>query len=262
VAKRLFQDWRLLATQSESRPASASALEKLYGILCRGSQVYLFRTSAPFQAIKVPRPDFFEQIFQIHAQLHPAAEWIPHALSLLMEVKSEESTTAEMHTSFLSLLRTTALKASALEIVAARMAKYPVAVRASKFSDASQARTSLLRLSFQIIWAMGEKDRAVHWVRTYSGGDNCDEHRVLRLVLETNDYDFWMSTYEPIQVPRAYQKGKTDFRIVKGEELPERSRTGPAPNSLSHDAGLCFEPVANRWLESVKYSMAAGTIER
>jgi len=184
------------------------------------------------------------------------------ALSLLMEVKSEESTTAEMHTSFLSLLRTTALKASALEIVAARMAKYPVAVRASKFSDASQARTSLLRLSFQIIWAMGEKDRAVHWVRTYSGGDNCDEHRVLRLVLETNDYDFWMSTYEPIQVPRAYQKGKTDFRIVKGEELPERSRTGPAPNSLSHDAGLCFEPVANRWLESVKYSMAAGTIER
>ena len=182
VAKRLYQDWCLLSRRSENRPAAAAALEKLYGILCRGSQVYLFRTSAPFQAIKVSRPDFFEQLFLINAQLHPAAEWIPHALSLLNEVKSEESTTAEMHAAFLSLLTTTEIKASALEIVAARMARHPATAHASEFSDTSQARTSLLRLAFKISWAMGEKDRAVQWVRTYAGSEDCDEHQILRLV--------------------------------------------------------------------------------
>jgi hypothetical protein len=222
VAKRLYQDWCLLARQSENRPAAAAALEKLYGIFCRGSQVYLFRTSAPFQAIKVPRSDFFEQIFLINAQLHPAAEWIPHALSLLIEVKSEESTPAEMRSAFLSLLTTTELKASAIEMVAAQMAKYPAAARASEFSDASRARTSLLGLAFQILWAMGEKDRAVQWVRTHAGGEKCDERQVLRLVLETGNYDFWMSTYEAIQLrdpssvngwEKTFEKAKADRQL-------------------------------------------------
>ena len=45
VAKRLYQDWCLLAGQSEYRSTAATALERLYRILCRGSQVYLFRTA-------------------------------------------------------------------------------------------------------------------------------------------------------------------------------------------------------------------------
>ena len=127
-----------------------------------------------------------------------------------------------MHAAFLSLLTTTEIKASALEIVAARMARHPATAHASEFSDTSQARTSLLRLAFKISWAMGEKDRAVQWVRTYAGSEDCDEHQILRLVLETKDYDFWMSTYEAIQLrnpgaangwEKTFEKAKADRQL-------------------------------------------------
>ena len=219
VAKRLYQDWCLLAGQSEYRLTAATALERLYRILCRGSQVYLFRTSTPFQAIKVRRPDFFEQLCLINTQLHPATEWISQALSLLTEVRSEESTTAEMHAAFLALLKTTELKASALQIVTARMDNHPPVAHANQFSDASLARSSLLRLGFQISWALGEKDRAVQWARVHAGGENCDQELILRLLLETKDFDFWMNTYEAIRLrnpcavavwEKTFEKAKTD----------------------------------------------------
>ena len=166
-----------------------------------------------------------EHLAQLDAdQLRCAAEQLSHALSVLTEVKSEESTTAEMHTAFLSLLTTTEIKASALEIVAARMARYPTAVRASEFSDTSQARTSLLRLAFQISWAMGEKEQAVQWLRTHTGGEDCDERQILRFLLETRDYDFWMSTYEAIQLrsPCAVNGWEKTFEKAKADgKLPE-----------------------------------------
>ena len=200
VAKRLYQDWCVLAGQSECRSAAATALEKLYRILCRGSQVYLFRTSAPFQAIKVRRPEFFEQLCLINAQLHSVAEWISQALSLLTEVRSEESTPPEMHAAFLALLKTTELKASALQIVTARMDKYPPAAHANRFSDESLAWSSLLRLGFQISWALGQKDQAVQWARAQAGGENADQGLTLRLLLETKDFNFWMNSYEAIRL--------------------------------------------------------------
>ena len=136
----------------------------------------------------------------INAQLHPAAEWLSQALSLLTEVRSEESTPAEMHAAFLALLKTTELKASALQIVTARMDKYPPAAHAQRFSDESLAWSNLLRLGFQISWALGQKDQAVQWARAHTGGENADEGLILRLLLETKDFDFWMNSYKAIRL--------------------------------------------------------------
>jgi len=83
VAKRLYEDWCLLAAQAENLAASTKAMEDLYRILCRGCEVYLFPSTDTFRAIGVPQPEFLEQLIVLKAQLCSPNEWIAHALSLV-----------------------------------------------------------------------------------------------------------------------------------------------------------------------------------
>ncbi|MBI4626957.1 MAG: hypothetical protein HY736_27515 [Verrucomicrobia bacterium] len=196
LAKRLYQDWWLLAAQPESQVAAAKALEDLYRILCHGSEVWMFSSTEPFHVIGVPRQEFFSQLILIKAQFLSANEWISQALSLMLDVKSTESTTVEMHGAFLSLLTTAELKESALQILTRELGKSSSAPPAPEFSDRSRRRSSLLRLGFQVNWAFGDKERSLKWLRAFVGGENRSEHVVLQLLLETGDREFWMNSYE------------------------------------------------------------------
>ena len=52
----------------------------------------MFTSTEPIRVIGVPRQEFFAHLILIKAQILPASEWIPQALSLMIDVESTEST--------------------------------------------------------------------------------------------------------------------------------------------------------------------------
>ena len=190
VAKQLYNDWCLLALQPENFAPAAKALEDLYRILCRGCEVYLFPSTDTFRAIGVSQPEFLEQILQLYPRLCPPNEWIPKALSFLDGRAHSDTTTTQLQDVFIRTLKTTDLKELAIGMVSRQLDRRPTSAFGSdreKCSGRFDHRLDLLRLGFQISWALGEKERAVRWLRTRAQPESEAGHLIMRLLLVTKD---------------------------------------------------------------------------
>lgn len=227
VARRLYKDWCLLAAaQPENLVPVAKALEDLYQILCRGCEVYLFPSTETFRAIGVPQAEFVEHVLLLKAQLCPPNEWISQALSLLHTGAYGDTTTTQLQDVFIRTLKTTELKELAIEMISSQLDKRRMTASGGareESSNRSDHRRKLLRLGFQTVWALGEKDRAVQWLRTRALGEDNAEHLLLQFLLETKDREIWMREYEAIrpgQPSVAENWSKTFERAQHQGELP------------------------------------------
>lgn len=225
LVRRLYQDWRLLAAQPENLAPAAKTLEDLYRILCRGCEVYLFPSTDTFRAIGIPQPEFLENLVLLKAQVCPPKEWIAQALSLLQRGAYGDTTTAQLHDGFLRTLKTTELKELAADVISSQMDNARTTSGgvqeepSSRFSN----RRDLLRLGFQTVWALGEKERAVQWLQTRARGEDEPGHLVMHLLLETKDREIWMREYEAIRLAQPTVEeswSKTFEQALSLGELP------------------------------------------
>jgi hypothetical protein len=199
VVKRLYRGWCLAGTQPENVESAAQALEGLYKILCRGNEVYLFPSTEPFRAIGVPQHEFLGHVLLLKAQLSPPDIWIAQALALLGETGwNKECFVEELHGALLALFKTAELKECAQRLISnelARRRSQPGRPGSGGSWDQERRHDHLLRLGFETIWALGEKERALQWLRSHAVGGEKGDSLVLRLLLETRDREFWMREY-------------------------------------------------------------------
>jgi hypothetical protein len=202
LARRLYREWGLLAASPEHQAGALDALTKLYKILCRGCEVYLFPSTDTFRAIGVPQQDFFEQVILLQSQLRPPDQWIPQALSLLEAGAHGDTTSNLLHDVIVKTLKTPELKVAASETITRHLLRKSIAAEgkmAREPWEMEQRRHGLLRLGFQIIWALGEKERAWQWLQTHVRSIDDAGHFMLLHALETKDRDFWMHAYETLR---------------------------------------------------------------
>ena len=100
-------------------------------------------------------------------------------------------------------LKTPDLKELAIEVIGSQLdwrAGPAIGGNRENSLPKSDHRRHLLRLGFQISWALGEKERAVQWLRTRSQQESEAGHLMMRLLLETKDCEIWMREYETIRL--------------------------------------------------------------
>jgi len=225
LARRLYREWCLVATQPEHQAAALEALAKLYKILCRGCEVYLFPSTDTFRAVGVPQPEFLEQVLLLASRASATDQWIAQALALLEAGAHGDTVSAELQDVIVKALKTPDLKEAASETLTRQLGSGRSAARKGEAADWQwrQHRRNLLRLGFQIIWALGEKERAVQWLRTQAQGEDSPGHLVLLYLLETKDYELWMRTYEALRTgntPGADGWEKTFQQAQQQGQLP------------------------------------------
>lgn len=210
IVKRLHREWILLAEQPANLPAAIKALEDLFEILRRASQVYLFPTTEPFRAIGVPEHEFHQQLCSLKSRTLPPREWLSQALARLRKRDWHESTSAEMHAAFLTTLKTTELKEEALDLIANEFRSGSPSAPKARGSDAWNSalrQQDMVRLGFRILWALGEFDRAQDWVKAHAQSPLEGDHLLMELLLATEDAACWVRAYEALlrQAPDAAQ---------------------------------------------------------
>lgn len=225
VARRLVNDWRLVAEQPEHVEPAAKCLESLYKILCRGCEVYLFPSTDTFRAIGIAQSDFLAHLLLVKMRLHSAGEWIANALSLLRLGAHGDTTTSQLQDVFVATLKTAELKETALQIISREFSAPAAAAGGNRQISWQQEhhRTNLLRLGFLIAWALGEKDRAIQWLRTHGRSMENADSFLLRLLLETKDRQTWLREYEALRLTQpshVVEWDKTYEHARTHEELP------------------------------------------
>lgn len=84
VARRVYKDLVALQGLEEARVESAELLAELYGVLCRGEEVYLFPSTAPFEAMKVPKGEMLQAVLAAARSTMAPEAFVDRALDLLL----------------------------------------------------------------------------------------------------------------------------------------------------------------------------------
>jgi hypothetical protein len=220
VARRLVNDWRLVAEKPENAAQAAKALESLYKILCRGCEVYLFPSADTFRAIGMAQSDFLAHLLLVKVRLHSPEAWATDALSLLRLGAHGDTTTSQLQDVFVATMKTAEHKETALQIISRQFSASAAAAGGNRQISWQQEhhRTNLLRLGFLITWALGEKDRAIQWLRTNARPMENAGSLLLRLVLETKDRQTWLREYEALRLTQPSQ-------VLDWEKTYEHART-------------------------------------
>lgn len=223
LARRLYREWCLVAAKAEHRAAALEALERLYKILCRGCEVYLFPSTETFRAMGVPQAAFLEQLIGLKSELATPAEWILQALAWLELGAHGDTTSRELEDVVAKACKTPDLKEAALREIDGQLAKPRPAASVDAWQVSSR-RQGLIRLGFQVTWALGEKERAVEWLRKHTRGQDLGSHQALGSLFETKDSEIWMKTFEAIRAERPSAVSewlKTFEHVQKTGTLPE-----------------------------------------
>ncbi|MGA2865938.1 MAG: hypothetical protein ABSF95_15810 [Verrucomicrobiota bacterium] len=226
VARQLYKDWCLLAAQPENLAPAAKALEGLYRILCRGCEVYLFPSTDTFRAIGVPQPEFLEHLLLLKTQVCPPDQWISQALSLMRAGAHGDTLWAHLEDVFINLLKTPELKEAALLEITRQLQKATMGADGKTPQppwEMGHNRHNLLRMGFHTTWALGEKERALQWVRRHVSREEDAGHLLLGFLLETKDRDSWVREYEAQRLSQpsvAAEWDKTYEQAKLQRELP------------------------------------------
>jgi hypothetical protein len=133
---------------------------------------------------------------------------------------------AQLQDVFIGTLKTPDLKELAVELINSQLDRRSgpaIGGKQENTSHGSDHRRHLLRLGFQISWALGEKERAVRWLRTRAHQESEAGHLMMRLLLETKDCEIWMREYETIRLaqPTVAEHWSKTFEQARGQgQLP------------------------------------------
>jgi hypothetical protein len=168
IVKRLYKEISLAAKEREDAQMAAHSLERLYKLLCKGCEVYIFNAYDVFESVGITQYDFFVRVLELHKSILPQRDFLDRALALLVENPLNRYTLhSELMRGIISFLGTPDLKYLAIE-TAKRMhrdAREPELKTAREKHDYRRDRTqnNLCEFVCRCFFELAEYDNALEY---------------------------------------------------------------------------------------------------
>lgn len=219
--KRFHRELMMLMQDPTALAEVSRLLERLFDVLCRAEEVYLFNSTDPFNSIGVARESFYADIVQAQRAAAPDQRWIRQAIETL--VPNAGYYARDMIIELVNQLTTNPLREEALNYIVQAYKNLPK-LRQRK-TNTSDQKSHLAELALRISFGLREYDRGIAFFLKYhdSADTEITVYLLLNILSEYELTDLWLREYD-----NAVQRGiplrdqlRRQYRVMKeGTDSP------------------------------------------